>query len=87
MRCWLMIQTCKALNRMLKNYCGAMMLRWKPSQNAGSRSDILCVNRICDTLTGEASRLREQMQAALPAPGCFATPCQSGYFFVSFRLA
>ncbi|MGC2049304.1 MAG: hypothetical protein WA635_11940, partial [Gallionella sp.] len=30
-------------------------------------------------VTGEASRLREQMHAALPAPGCFATPCQSGY--------
>jgi hypothetical protein len=26
------------------------------------------------------------MQAALPAPGCFATPCQSGYFFALSRL-
>jgi len=26
------------------------------------------------------------MQAALPAPGCFATPCQSGYFFTFSRL-
>jgi hypothetical protein len=34
----------------LQNYCEAMMLRWKPTKNAGSRSDKLCVNRICDTL-------------------------------------
>ena len=26
------------------------------------------------------------MQAALPAPGCYATPCQSGYFFAIFCL-
>ena len=38
-------------------------------------------------ITGGDSRLREQMQAALPAPGCYATPCQSGYFFALLRLA
>ena len=38
-------------------------------------------------VTGEASRLREQVQAALPAPRCYATACQSGYFLAPLRLA
>jgi hypothetical protein len=67
----------------MKNYRRTMMLRWKPLQKAR----LLCVNRICDTFTGEAGRLREQMQAALPAPEGFTPPCQSGYFFGGFRLA
>ncbi len=49
-----------ALNRVLRNYCGAMMLCWKPTKNAGSRSDKLRVNRIRDTL--------------LPARGSLGTP-------------
>jgi hypothetical protein len=59
------------------------MLRWKPAQNAR----LLTCKPHLRHVTGEASRLREQMPAALPAPGCFATPCQSGYFLADFRLA
>jgi len=33
-----------------------------------------------------ASRLREWMQAALPAPAGYAPPCQRGYFFAIARL-
>ncbi len=59
------------------------MLRWKPAQNA----HLLVCKPHLRHVTGEASRLREQMQAVLPAPEGFAPPCQYGYFFAGFRLA
>jgi hypothetical protein len=55
-------------------------------QNAGSRSDELLCKPHLQHVTGKASRLREQVQAALPAPDGFTTPCQSGNFFILSRL-
>lgn len=59
------------------------MLRWKPVRNA----HLLMCKLHLRHVTGEASGLREQMQAALPAPDGFTTPCQGGYFLTGFRLA
>jgi len=60
-----------------------MMLRWKPAQDA----HLFTYKPHQRHITGEDSRLREQMQVALPAPDGFTTPCQSGYFLADFRFA
>ncbi len=48
------------------------------ARDPGPRSGKLTCTPHLRHVTGEASRLREPMLAALPAPGYYATPGQSG---------
>jgi hypothetical protein len=61
------------------------------SDDAALETTSKCSFTICKPhlrhVTGEASRLREQMQAILPAQEGFNPPCQNGRFFAGFRLA